>query len=105
MSSLAIRTFKKGGLLEWLLILYVSLGIGIACYCLSLDGEVRLEGFSVLGRYAYPTLWAVFYTHVDDALFSSWPAAIYWTTAATVLNGAVIYILLKSVMRLFRRHS
>jgi len=105
MTSLAIRTLKKGGLLEWLLILYVCLGIGIAGYCLSLSGEVRFEAFSVFARYAYPTLFAVFYTHAGDALFGDWPAAIYWTMAATLVNGAIIYVVAKSVLRLFRRHT
>ena len=103
MSTPSDRRFKKFGVLEWLLITYVLVGIVWAVGCLSFNGEARFAAFSIYGLYAVPTFYVVSLVGLGDVLFVDWPDAIYWTAALVITNGVAIYALAKIVALGWRR--
>ena len=96
---------KKLLLPECLLIAYILIGAALAGYCLSFSGEERFTAFASYGIYATPTSYIISWAGLGEAMFSDWPAAIYWTMALVVVNGLAIYGLSKALHRLWCRST
>ncbi len=104
MSTPPDRSARKIGALEWLLIVYVVVGLVLAGVCLTFDGEARFGAFSIYGLYAVPLFYVLSVSGLGEELFANWPAAIYWTEVLVVVNGLAIYAFAK-LITLVRRRS
>ena len=102
MNSSPNRCAKKIGALEWLLIVYVLVGLALAGVCLTFDGEARFGAFSAYSLYATPLFHILSMTGLGERLFAEWPHAVFWTAGSVVVNGFLFYAFV-SLITLRRR--